>query len=203
MMTSLSSTQRPSKVPNEGLELLAGKKGFVGPTFSLSNRIRRTAWKLTWLLAARWTPPPFHRWRILFLRLFGAQVSWQAVVYPSVEIWAPWKLRIEAYGSLGPGVRCYNIAPICIGQRAIVSQGVYLCTGSHDYRDPDFPLTAKAITVERRAWVCADAFVGPGATVGEGAILAARGVTFESLAPWTISKGNPARVVGQRQVIKD
>jgi len=188
---------------SEGLDLLARKKGFVGPTFSLSNRLRRAAWKATWLLAARWTPPPFCRWRILLLRLFGAKVSWQAFVYSSVDIWAPWNLVIEDHGSLGPGVNCYNIAPVRIGPRAVVSQGAWLCTGTHDYRDPDFALTARPITVGRRAWVCAGAFVGPGVSVGDGAILAARGVAFDSLAPWTISRGNPAVVLHKRAVIDD
>ena len=181
----------------------SAQKGFVGPTFSLSNRLKRVVWKLTWLLAARWTPPPLRRWRIFVLRLFGAQVSWQAFVYSSVEVWAPWNLTIEDYGSLGRGVNCYNIAHVCIGKRAVVSQGAYLCTGSHDYRDPEFPLIAKPITVGRRAWVCADAFVGPGVAVGDGAILAARGAAFDNLAPWTISRGNPAVVLHQRPVIED
>ena len=183
------------------LDLLPRKKGFVGPTFSLSNRLKRAAWQLTWLLAARWTPPPFRRWRIFVLRLFGAQVSWQAFVYSNVEIWAPWNLAIDDYGSLGRGVNCYNIAPVRIGKRAVVSQGAYLCTGSHDYRDPEFPLVAKPITVGQRAWVCADAFVGPGVSVGDGAILAARGAAFDSLAPWTISRGNPAAFLCKRPVI--
>ena len=185
------------------LDLLSQKKGFVGPTFSLSNRLKRAVWKLTWLLTARWTPPPFCRWRIFVLRLFGAKVSWRAFVYSSVEIWAPWHLTMDDYGSLGPGVNCYNIAPVRIGKRAVVSQGVYLCTGTHDYRDPEFPLFAKPITVGRRAWVCAGAFVGPGVSVGEGAILAAMGVAFDNLTPWTIYKGNPAHSVSSRQAIEE
>jgi putative colanic acid biosynthesis acetyltransferase WcaF len=195
--------EMPSMTRTSPLDLLPRRRGFVGPTFSLSNRLKRVVWKLTWLLAARWTPPPLRRWRILVLRLFGAQVSWQAFVYSNVEVWAPWNLTIEDYGSLGPGVNCYNIAPVCIGQRAVVSQGAYLCTGSHDYRDPEFPLIAKPITVGRRAWVCAGAFVGPGVVVGDGAILAARGAAFANLAPWTISRGNPAVVLHQRPVIDD
>jgi len=203
MTMDASKSAPPGVLPSCQLDLVSNKKGFTGPTFSLSNRMKRTAWKLFWLLSARWTPPPLHRWRILMLRLWGAKVSWHAAVYPSVHIWAPWQLTMEDYGSLGPGVRCYNIAPIHIGQRAIVSQGVYLCTGTHDYRDPEFPLTARPIAVDRRAWVCADAFVGPGVVVGEGAILAARGVAFDSLAPWTVFRGNPAAVVRKRPVIED
>lgn len=187
----------------DNLNLIANKEGFVGPTFSFANRLRRLVWKMTWLLAARWTPPPFHRWRIFVLRLFGGQVSWRAAVYSNVEIWAPWHLTIGDYGTLAKGVNCYNIAPISVGERAVVSQGAHLCTGTHAYRDPAFPLTAKSISIGRRAWVCAGAFVGPGVSVGDGAILAAGGVTFDNLEPWKIYIGNPATGHRTRPVIED
>lgn len=202
MLTSFEPSSPLSQVLKaDQLDVIAHKKGFSGPTFTLKNRVKRVVWKLAWLLTARWTPPPFHRWRVLVLRLFGAKVSWRAAVYPSVEVWAPWNLTIDDYGSLGPGVRCYNIAPIKLCERAIVSQGGYLCTGTHDFRDPEFPLTAEPITIGQRAWICADAFVGPGVVVGEGAILAARGVAFDHLQAWSIYKGNPAMLARQRPMI--
>ena len=185
------------------IELTTEKAGFVGPTFSLANRIRRTAWMATWFLAARWTPPYWHQWRIAVLRLFGANISWQAYVYPDVKIWAPWNLTIAKYGTLARNVTCYNIAPISIGERAVISQNAHLCTGSHDYLDPAFPLTAKRIEIGRRSWICADAFIGPGVNVGDGTVLAARGVTFKDLEPWSIHMGNPAFLVRKRPFIED
>lgn len=185
------------------LDLVKNKQGFLGPTFSISNRLKRVVWQFCWLAAARWTPPPLHRWRILLLRVFGAQISWKAYVYPNVQIWAPWNLSVDDYGTLARGVICYNIAPIRIGSRAVVSQGAHLCTGTHDYKKPEFPLLAKPITVGVRAWVCADAFVGPGVSIADGAILAAAGVAFRDLEPWTIYAGNPAVPNKSRPIIED
>lgn len=185
------------------LDLLAQRRGFTGPTFTLGNRARRTLWGLTWLLLARWTPPALHRWRVLLLRLFGADVSWRAYVYPDVRIWAPWNLRIAEHGTLARGVTCYNIAPVSIGRKAVVSQGAHLCTGTHDYRDPTFPLTARAITIGDRAWVCADAIVGPGVVVAEGAILGLGAVAMHDLERWTIYGGNPAVAVKPRPPIDE
>jgi putative colanic acid biosynthesis acetyltransferase WcaF len=179
-------------------DLLTDRRAFDGPTFSLSNRLRRLAWQLCWLLLARWTPPQARLWRLALLKAFGAQVSWRANVYPSVKIWAPWHLEMAPLAALAPRVEVYNIAPISIGEKAIVSQGAYLCTGTHDHRDPAFPLYARPIQIGRRAWVCAEAFVGPGVIVGEGAVLAARGVSFKPLAAWTVYQGNPATAVNTR-----
>lgn len=78
-------------------------------------------------------------------------------------------------------------------------QLVHLCTGSHDIQDSAFPLVARPIEIKANAWVAAEAFVGPGVEVGEGAVLGARGVAAKSLLPWTVYVGNPARPVGQRR----
>ena len=173
---------------------------FTGaPSFSLANRLTRALWLLTWALLASWTPPPLHRWRIALLRLFGARVDWSCKVYRSVRVWYPANLTMHPYAVLGPGVDCYNQAPICIGRYAIVSQRAYLCTGSHAIRDPAFQLITRPVEIGQNAWVAAEAFVGPGVRVGEGAVLAGRGVAFRDLDPWTVYRGNPAEVVKTRE----
>ncbi|HEY9346516.1 MAG TPA: putative colanic acid biosynthesis acetyltransferase, partial [Inquilinus sp.] len=99
---------------------------------------------------------------------------------------------------IAPGVTCYNVDPITIGDFAVVSQGAHLCTGTHDVDDARFPLRARPIVIEAQAWVAAEAFVGPGVTVGEGAVLGARGVAFRDLDAWMIYAGNPARKLRER-----
>jgi putative colanic acid biosynthesis acetyltransferase WcaF len=184
-------------------DLITNKEGFVGPTFSLSNRVSRFIWQSVWLVAARWTPVSFHRWRIFLLRLFGASISYSAYVYPSVIIWAPWNLEMEDYATLAGGVNCYNIAKVTLKKRAIVSQFAFLCTGTHEYRDPAFPLVAKPIEIGHRAWICGAAFVGPGVSVGDGTVLAAASVAFRSLESWQVYVGNPAVILTARPMILD
>ena len=62
----------------------------------------------------------------------------------------------------------------------------------------DLPLLTPPIRVDDQAWICADAFVGPGVTIGEGAIVGARGVAVKDVGPWDIVAGNPARFVKKR-----
>src|SRR5271170_6488234 len=89
-------------------------------------------------------------------------------------------------------VDCYNVAAIELGEQAIVSQKSFLCTASHDYQSVSFELVVGPIIVGARAWVAADAFVGPGVRIGEGAVLGARGCAFKDLDPWMVYSGNPA-----------
>jgi putative colanic acid biosynthesis acetyltransferase WcaF len=99
---------------------------------------------------------------------------------------------------IGPGTIVYNQARITIGERAVVSQRSHLCAGSHAVNDPNFQLITRPISIGDQAWIASEAFVGPGVTVGEGAVLAARGVAFRDLDPWSIYNGNPAAFLKKR-----
>ncbi|GBD48052.1 putative colanic acid biosynthesis acetyltransferase [Methylopila sp. Yamaguchi] len=169
------------------------------PTFGRRQRLARLAWRALWLVAARWTPPPLFAWRAAVLRWCGARVAPGARVYPSVSIWWPPNLAMGAHASLGPGVICYDVAPITIEPYAIVSQRAHLCAGGHDIDDPAFPLVARPIVIGRGAWIAAEAFVAPGVVAGEGAVLGARAVATRDLAPWTVYAGNPATARRQRR----
>jgi putative colanic acid biosynthesis acetyltransferase WcaF len=134
----------------------------------------------------------------MLLRLFGAKIGRNALPYPGVRIWAPWNLEMHEGSVMGDGVDCYCVDRIVLARNAIVSQRAFLCSASHDYNDPMFPLVSAPITIEAGAWVAAEAFVGPGVTVGEGAVTKARAFVTRDIAPWTIVSGHPAITVGAR-----
>ncbi len=171
-----------------------------GATYSLANRAFRGAWILTWLLLASWTPPPLNRWRLFLLRLFGAKASPRSFVHGSARVWYPPHLELGNHAVLGSRVWAYCVEKITLGDYAIVSQGSHLCTAGHDVEDVNFQTVAQPIFIGRRAWIAAEAFVGPGVTVGEGAVLGARGCSFRDLDPWTIYAGNPARAIKPRKI---
>jgi putative colanic acid biosynthesis acetyltransferase WcaF len=187
-----SSKQRASDLPIE--RLAAG-----GPSFRLSLRVHRVIWGLIWTCLAAWTPPPLSPWRVWLLKLFGAKIHRGAAVAASVKVWLPRNLELGERASLGPGVDCYNMAPIKIGARSVVSQRAFLCAGTHDFTDELFPLRVRPIVIGDDVWVASEAFVGPGVCVGNGCVLGARGCAFEDLAEWTVYRGNPARIVKERQ----
>jgi putative colanic acid biosynthesis acetyltransferase WcaF len=171
-----------------------------GPSFSLQNRMMRAVWNLAWGLLASWTPPPLRGWRRFLLRIFGATLAPTAVVYGSARIWLPSNLQVGPYAVIGPRTIIYNMAKITLEDYVMVSQGVHLCTGTHDIEDQNFQLQSRPITVGSRAWIAADAFVGPGVRIGEGAVLGARGCTFRDLEQWTVYTGNPAQPVKKRNI---
>jgi putative colanic acid biosynthesis acetyltransferase WcaF len=174
-------------------------EGFgYGASFSLSNRLIRLLWRIIWALLARWTPAAMSPWRVFLLNLFGARISTKAAVAASARVWLPAHLELGPHSTLGPGVDCYNMAPISIGTRTIVSQRAFLCAGTHDIEDRNFQLITRPILIGDHVWVAAEAFVGPGVTMGDGCVLGARGCAFTNLKPWTVYRGNPATPIKPR-----
>jgi putative colanic acid biosynthesis acetyltransferase WcaF len=137
-------------------------------------------------------------WRRFLLQCFGARMATKTDVRGSARIWYPPYLIMDERSILAEGVNCYNMAPIHIKCGVIVSQRAHLCAGTHDIDDDNFQLQAKPIVIGRNCWIAAEAFVGPGVSIGDGAVLGARAVTFRDLQPWTVYVGNPAMPKRQR-----
>lgn len=137
--------------------------------------------------------------RHLLLRIFGAEIDRDAYIYSSAKIFAPWNLKVGR-ACIGPHTNIYCKAPIVIGNDVVVSQGSYLCSAGHDISSLMLPMVCKPIVVNDFAWVAADAFVGMGVTIGEGAVVGARATVFKDVAPWTVVGGNPAKFIKNREL---
>lgn len=114
----------------------------------------------------------------------------------------PWNVEIGEWAAIGPDVFVYSLGKVRIGRRATVSYRSHVCAGSHDFTDPTIPLIKPPVTISDDAWVGTEAFIGPGVTVGAGAIVGARSVVVKDVAAGTIVAGHPARVIGERPVMR-
>ena len=166
---------------------------------SYRDKVRRAVWQIVRVLFfAAFPGPVFKRWRLLVLRCFGAKIGKGCRVEASCTVWWPGNLIMGNYSCLAQGVDCYNVAPVTIGDYATVSQRAFLCSASHNTNTLARPLVYSPVVIGTHAWICAEAFVGPGVTVGEGAVLGARSVAVRDLAEWTIHAGNPSRMIRKR-----
>ena len=168
---------------------------------SLRSKLARAVWNVVWLFFFRTTPRGlFYGWRRFLVRLFGGKIGRGVNILPSAKIWQPWLLEMGDYSCLSENVECYTVDRIKIGEQAVISQGAFLCTASHDMSSPTMELTHEPIVIEEQAWIAARAFVAPGVTIGEGAVVGACSVVTKDVAPWTVVAGNPARVVKVRKI---
>ena len=170
-------------------------------TFSISNKLGRMVWNLTyWFFFRPFDLNPFKSYRSFILKIFGAKVGKGANIYASVKVWAPWNLEIGEYSTLGPHVDCYNQGKIKIGANTTISQKSYLCASSHDISDPLINLILCPIEIGSQVWIAADTFIGPNVAVGDGAVVGARAAVFKYVDPWTVVGGNPAKFIKNREL---
>lgn len=168
------------------------------------TRGRSALWEASWLfmqwLAVRsWLPGSWHR--RLLLRLFGAKIGSGVKIKPGLKVKFPWRLTIGNDSWIGEDVWIDNLAEVAIGANVCISQGAYLCTGSHDWTSPQFDLIIKPISIHEGSWVAASSIVGPGVTIGQGAILGLGSTATRNLDSWSIYSGSPAQYVRRRMMI--
>lgn len=141
---------------------------------------------------------PSAKLKIVLLRLFGAKIGNGVVLKPSINVKHPWMLEIGDHAWIGEQVWLDCLVPITIGAHACVSQGVYLCTGNHDWSDPAFGYKLQPIVIEDGAWVGARATVLPGVTVASHSIVTGGAVISKNTEPFMIYSGNPAVAIKKR-----
>lgn len=171
--------------------------------YSRKEKARRLVWNLVWALLYR----PFPRWMLngwkrFLLRRFGCKIDNTAYIHPSARVFMPWNLEMFPHSCIASGVDCYNAAKITLKAYATVSQRSFLCTASHNISSSKHEQIEKPIVIGERAWVAAEAFIGPGVTIGEGAVVGARAAVFKDVEAWTVVGGNPAKYIKDR-IIKE
>lgn len=167
--------------------------------YSDREKFLRTLWTIGSLFF-RLSPRPCFGWRRWILACFGAKIGDHVNVHPSSRVYFPWKLEIGDWSAIGDDVLIYNLGPVTIGQKVTISHGAYLCAGTHDYQRVNMPLLKPPIEIRNQAWICAEAFIGPGVVVGAGAVVGARAVVTKDVPEWSIVAGNPAQPIGSRDL---
>lgn len=174
---------------------------FISP-YGFKQRALRALWNTTWFLFARPLPRSVGSgWKRFLLRLFGAKIPSTSNVYSSAKIYWPANLVMGEYSFIDSNVNFYNVCKVYIGDNSTISQGAFICPGSHDISNPLNPMISKPIVIEDQVWIAVDAFVGYGVHIGQGAVIGARAVVFKDVEPWTVVGGNPARVIKKRVIV--
>jgi putative colanic acid biosynthesis acetyltransferase WcaF len=161
--------------------------------WSRSYRVRMLLWEVLWPLLAQWTPKPLNPWRLLILRCFGTRIYGEPFVHQRARIDHPWNLTLHDKACLGDRSHAYCLGPVLIHDGATVAQEAYLCTGTHDFHQPNWPLQTAPITIGMHAFIGARSCVLPGVSVGDCAVVGACSVVTRSVKPGKVVKGNPAR----------
>lgn len=171
-------------------------------TWNPMENFKRALWML---VRAGLFRPSFHNWygwRRLLLEMFGAKLGKGVRIRPTALIEIPWNLEIGDDVVVGDYAILYSLGKISIGRGATISQYAHLCAGTHDYTSRRFPLLKPPIVIGEEVWIAADAFVGPGVSVGDRSVIGARATVVKDVPADQVVIG-PAATVLKDRVFKD
>jgi acetyltransferase-like isoleucine patch superfamily enzyme len=122
---------------------------------------------------------------------------------PGVWITAPGQARVViGSGSfLNLGVMVAAESLVEIGEHCMFANGCFITDASHRFDDPDRPVpwqgfTSKGPTrVGDNVWCGANVVITSGVTIGDRCVIGANSVVTQSLEPFTIAAGAPARAL--------
>jgi putative colanic acid biosynthesis acetyltransferase WcaF len=175
---------------------------YTEASFDLKNRMLRFLWNAIYIIFFLPSPRSLHSWRVLLLRIFGAKIGKHCHIYPNVKIWAPWNIELGNYIGIADSVKLYSMDKIFINDYSVISDGSYLCCGSHDYNSKNFQLITKPITIKKKTWICSETFIHPGVTISEGCVIGARSVVTRNLDhEYKVYAGNPCKQVKNREIL--
>lgn len=123
-------------------------------------------------------------------------------------------VTIGDYVFFGPDSRIWSSSKVIIGNHVLISHNVNIHDNdSHplDFKtrqeqsvnqlqkltmlDDSYSVSEKPVIIEDNAWICFNAVILKGVTIGKGAIVAASSVVTQNVPPFTIVAGNPAKII--------
>ena len=132
------------------------------------------------------------------LKSFGANLSGMPFIHSTTRIQIPWNLTMKHRACLGEHANAYSLGKIDIQEGATIAQEAYLCTGTHDFKDPSLQLITKPITIGKNSFIGARAMILPGVSIGDQAIVGAMSLVSKNVPDHQIVAGNPAKKIGER-----
>jgi putative colanic acid biosynthesis acetyltransferase WcaF len=133
--------------------------------------------------------------RPTILRLFGAKIGISVLIRRGVRVHFPWNLEIGDNCWIGEEVWFINHETISIGSDVCISQRSIICSGGHEYRSASLEYFHKPIEIRDGAWICLDAKILPGVTIGECSVVSAGEVARKSLPDYSMLVGGQVRPI--------
>ena len=166
----------------------------VGASFTLVMKIRITLWFLVrhLIFKGSFFPPVL---RPTLLRIFGSSIGRRVIIRRGVNVHFPWNLEIGDDSWIGEEVWFINHEKIKIGSNVCISQRSIICSGGHDYRSASLEYAHKPIEIKAGAWICLDAKILPGVTIGECSVVSAGEVARKSVPDYSMLVGGEIRPI--------
>jgi putative colanic acid biosynthesis acetyltransferase WcaF len=168
--------------------------------WTISQRIKMLLWEYTWAFLCSWTPKPANRWRVFWLKVFGAKIHGKPFVHQRARIQIPWNITLHHKSAIGDRANLYSLGPIEVFEHATIAQESYICTGTHAFNKNAMNLITIPISIGPHAFVGARAFIMPGVKIGAYAVIGACSIVTKEMPEMMICMGQPCKPVSRREI---
>ena len=124
--------------------------------------------------------------RVHLLKLFGSVIGRHVLIRRGVRVHFPWNLVVGNDCWIGEEVWFINHEKITIGSNVCISQRSIICSGGHDYRSSSLEYAHKPIDIKDGAWICLDAKVLAGVSIGECSVVSAGEIVRKSIPDYSM-----------------
>lgn len=118
------------------------------------------------------------------------------------------KQNIKLGGNVYIGSDCefFGDGGICIGKNTIFGRECLILTSNHNYKGNELPYDNVAlyskVEIGNYCWFGVRCIILPGVKIEDGAVIAAGSVVTKSIPRGAIVGGNPAKIIGYRDMQK-
>jgi putative colanic acid biosynthesis acetyltransferase WcaF len=133
--------------------------------------------------------------RPTLLRIFGSSIGRRVIIRRGTRVHFPWNLEIGDDCWIGEEVWFINHEKIKIGSNVCISQRSIICSGGHDSRSASLEYAHKPVVIKDGAWVCLDAKVLPGVTIGECSVVSAGEIIRKSVPDYSMLIAGEIRTI--------
>lgn len=160
--------------------------------FKLSNKVKlsvKTRAQIWLIFQAVANFSQSSSFRIMALRLFGAEIGSNVKIRGRCRVHFPWNLSVGNNTWIGEEVWFINHEKVAIGSNVCISQRTVICSSGHDYQRANFGYEHRPIFIKDGAWLCLDAKVLPGVRIGTCSVVASGEVVRNSVPDYSMLIG--------------
>lgn len=145
------------------------------------------------------TKVPSHRFRVLWLRLFGAKIGRDTSIMMGTRVHGLKQLTIGNNCSIGSRCLLDARGELTIDDDVVLASDVQTIAGHHLVNSDDFGRFLSPIHIEHHVWIASRSTVLAGVHIGVGAVVGACSLVRDDVESMAVVAGVPAKPRGVRK----
>jgi acetyltransferase-like isoleucine patch superfamily enzyme len=144
---------------------------------------------------------PSHIVRYLYIKIINKSITRSTTILLNVRFKGIRKIKFSKKLVINSFSLLDGRGGLIVGENVDVAERVVIWSMTHDVKSSDHATKKTETEIGDYVWIGSDSIILAGLKIGEGAVIGAGSVVTKNVAPLDIVAGNPAVIVGKRQIL--